>query len=225
MSFLHRLFPAGHFVISVLFLLAGFALIGAGHLVGISVGMAMLAGLVTGWWVLLPILTAGIEGPADEVALGVFGSEVRFFGAGVIGVAAVWTLLRIIGPILAGIRSAMAASRLRAAGGEGLPLIERDMPIKVVAGVIFASLLPIAVLLWLFVAGGPLESGAPSLIAGVISQGAAMDGLAAVLNKSETNEEEVVRAITSGELTHVPGMAGLPDASSWKTRLVAPLPE
>lgn len=145
-----------------------FALIGAGHLVGISVGMAMLAGLITGWWVLLPILTAGMEGPADEVALGVFGSDVRFFGAGVIGVAAVWTLLRIIGPILAGIRSAMAASRLRAAGGEGLPLVERDMPIKVVAGVILASLLPIAVLLWLFIAGGPLAEGAPSLIAGTL---------------------------------------------------------
>jgi D-xylose transport system ATP-binding protein len=31
--------------------------------------------------------------------------------------------------------------------------------------------------------------------------------LAAVLNKSETNEQEVVQAITAGTLTHVPGMA------------------
>ena len=144
-----------------------FALIGAGHLVGISVGMAMLVGLVTGWWILLPILTAGMEGPAEEVAGTVFGSDVRFFGAGVIGVAAVWTLLRIIGPILAGIRSAIAASRLRA-GGEGLPLVERDLPIKVVSGVILASLVPIAFLLWLFIAGGPLAGGAPSLIAGTL---------------------------------------------------------
>src|SRR3712207_1996884 len=42
-----------------------FALIGAGHLVGISVGMAMLVGLVTGWWIVLPILTAGLPGPAE----------------------------------------------------------------------------------------------------------------------------------------------------------------
>ena len=145
-----------------------FALIGAGHLVGLSVGMAMLAGLVAGWWILLPILTAGVPGPPEEVALAVFGSDVRFFGAGVIGVAAVWTLLRIIGPILAGIRSALAASRLRAAGGVGLPLVERDMPVKVVAAVILASLVPIAVLLWLFVAGGPLAAEAPSLIAGTL---------------------------------------------------------
>jgi D-xylose transport system ATP-binding protein len=31
--------------------------------------------------------------------------------------------------------------------------------------------------------------------------------LTAVLNKSETNEQEVVQAITAGTLTHVPGMA------------------
>ena len=145
-----------------------FALIGAGHLVGISVGMAMLAGLVIGSFGLLPILTAGVAGPAEEVARTVFGSEVRFFGAGVIGVAAVWTLLRIIGPILAGIRSAMAASRLRAAGGQGLPLVERDIPIKVVSAVILGSLLPIAILLWLFISGGPLASGAPVLIAATL---------------------------------------------------------
>src|SRR5687767_4016712 len=33
-----------------------FALIGAGHLVGLSVGMAMLTGMVLGWWIVLPIL-------------------------------------------------------------------------------------------------------------------------------------------------------------------------
>jgi putative OPT family oligopeptide transporter len=141
-----------------------FALIGAGHLVGISVGMAMLAGLVTGWWVVLPILTSGVEGPADEVANAVFRSDVRFFGAGVIGVAAIWTLLRIIGPILGGISSALAASRQREGGRGALPLVERDIPIGVVAAVILGSLVPIALLLWLFIAGGPLAGAAVPLI-------------------------------------------------------------
>jgi putative OPT family oligopeptide transporter len=141
-----------------------FALIGAGHLVGISVGAAMFAGLVIGWWILLPILTAGIEGPAEEVASAVFRADVRFFGAGVIGVAAVWTLLRIIGPIIGGIRSAIAASRLRGRGAEALALVERDIPIGIVGAVIAGSLVPIAVLLWLFIAGGPLEGSALPLI-------------------------------------------------------------
>src|SRR4030095_8525132 len=83
-----------------------FALVGAGHLVGISVGMAMLLGLIAGWWILLPILTSGMGGAAEEVATTIFRNDVRFFGAGVIGVAAVWTLLSIIGPMLDGSRSA-----------------------------------------------------------------------------------------------------------------------
>jgi putative OPT family oligopeptide transporter len=141
-----------------------FALIGAGHLVGISVGAAMFTGLVIGWWILLPILTAGVEGPAEEVASAVFRADVRFFGAGVIGVAAVWTLLRIIGPIVGGIRSAVAASRLRGRGAAALPLVERDIPIGIVGAVILGSLIPIAALLWLFIAGGPLEGAAVPLI-------------------------------------------------------------
>ena len=140
-----------------------FALIGAGHLVGISVGMAMFVGLVLGWWVLLPWLTAGLPGPPDEVAGAVFGAEVRFFGAGVIGVAAIWTLIKLIMPVLGGIRGALAASRART-GGDVLPLVERDIPIGRVGGVILLMLVPIAFLLWQFVADGPLAASAGSLI-------------------------------------------------------------
>src|SRR6185295_630119 len=140
-----------------------FALVGAGHLVGISVGMAMLVGLVIAWVILLPILTSGLPGAAEEVAGTLFRSDVRFFGAGVIGVAAIWTLLRLIGPIAGGIRGALAASRQRS-GGHALPLVERDIPIGTVALVILAMLVPIAFLLWQFVAGGPLASGAMTLI-------------------------------------------------------------
>ncbi|MGQ0588994.1 MAG: OPT family oligopeptide transporter [Sphingosinicella sp.] len=143
-----------------------FALIGAGHLVGISVGMALLTGLVIGWWIVLPIMTAGVPGAAEEVAGAVFRSEVRFFGAGVIGVAAIWALLRIIGPILKGIKGSLAASKLRGGGAEALPLVERDMPIGVVGTVILLSLAPIALLLWLFIAGGPLAPYAVPLIIG-----------------------------------------------------------
>ncbi|MGQ0559981.1 MAG: OPT family oligopeptide transporter, partial [Sphingosinicella sp.] len=144
-----------------------FALIGAGHLVGISVGMAMLVGLVTGWWIVLPILTAGVPGEAEEVATTIFRSDVRFFGAGVIAVAAVWTLFKLLRPVARGISSAMAASRSRNASG-GLPLVERDIPIHIVGGVILASLLPIAALLWLFIAGGPLAATALPLILGTL---------------------------------------------------------
>ncbi len=143
------------------------ALIGVGHLVGLSVGMAMLLGMAISWLGLVPWQTSGIEGDAATVAGDVFRSKVRFIGAGVIGVAAIWTLLKIIGPIIAGIRSAIDASALRASNVD-VPLIERDIPIKIVAGVILATMIPIAVLLWLFIAGGPLGGSAVPLIIGTI---------------------------------------------------------
>jgi putative OPT family oligopeptide transporter len=146
-----------------------FALMGVGHLVGISVGLAMFLGLVIGWWILLPILTAQspLPGGPEEWARAVFSRDVRFFGAGVIGVAAVWTLLKIAGPVLGGIRSAMAASGARR-GGEALALEERDLPIATVGFGSLAILAPIAWLLWTLIAGGPLEGSAALLIGGAL---------------------------------------------------------
>lgn len=138
------------------------ALIGVGHLVGLAVGIAMLVGLALSYGVLLPWLTApGIAGADDLAALvnTIFREKVRFIGAGTIGVAAVWTLIKIIGPIIGGVRSALVASRARTLGGQqSLPLTERDLPIGIVFGTILASMLPIAALLWLFAQGGPIAA-------------------------------------------------------------------
>ena len=144
-----------------------FALLGAGHLVGISVGMAMFAGVIIGWWIVLPILTSGgsITGTAEVIATTVFRSDVRFFGAGVIGVAAIWTLLKIAGPVVGGVRSALAASAAKR-GGVVLALEERDIPIGIVGIASLAMLVPIGILLWTTLQGGPLEASAIGLIAG-----------------------------------------------------------
>ncbi len=147
-----------------------FALLGAGHLVGISVGMAMFTGVVIGWWVLLPILTSAgsVTGTAEVIATTVFRSDVRFFGAGVIGVAAIWTLLKIAGPVVGGVRSALAASAAKR-GGEVLALEERDIPIGIVGIASLAMLVPIGILLWTVLQGGPLEASAIGLIAGSLA--------------------------------------------------------
>lgn len=144
-----------------------FALFGVGHLVGLSVGMAQLVGMVTGWWVLLPILTQGGAGDAETLANTVFRADVRFFGAGVIAIAAIWTLIKIAGPVLGGIRSAMAASRARQ-GGQALAIEEQDMSINWVFGGSLALMLPIGWLLWSELAGGPLAGASFALVAGAI---------------------------------------------------------
>lgn len=135
------------------------ALIGVGHLVGLAVGLAILSGIVIGFGVLLPIYTAGGAPAGTDLAdfvSGVFRAKIRFIGAGTIGVAAIWTLLRVIGPIVRGIAGALAASRARAAQGyAGLDLTERDLPIGLVGGTILVLMLPIAGLLASFASGGP----------------------------------------------------------------------
>ncbi|MGB6308455.1 MAG: oligopeptide transporter, OPT family, partial [Steroidobacteraceae bacterium] len=123
--------------------------------------------IIIGWGFLVPILT-GLSPTADSAqhaALAVFRTDLRFFGAGVIGIAAIWTFSRILGPIVAGLRSAMAASSARAVHGHVLPLVERDLPIKIVGAITAATLALIALLLWRFIAGGPLAAHAPVLIA------------------------------------------------------------
>jgi putative OPT family oligopeptide transporter len=141
------------------------ALFGVGHLVGLSVGAAMLVGIIMAWGVLVPTLSAAaaMADSAQHAAQAVFRTDIRFFGAGVIGVAALWTFSRILGPIVSGLSSAMAASKARA-GSQLLPLTERDLPIKIVGAVIALVLGLIALLLWQFIAGGTLAAHAPTLI-------------------------------------------------------------
>src|SRR3954471_471640 len=147
-----------------------FALLGVGHLVGISVGAAMALGLFIAWGVAMPWLTAIAPHPAGmslaDLAGDVWVHQVRFLGAGVIGVAAIWTLLIVIGPIVRGLASAFAASRARKAGdGGALPIHERDIPIGLVALGSLAMLVPIG---WLLAheLGGAAGAQAPLVIAG-----------------------------------------------------------
>ena len=95
------------------------ALLGAGHLVGLSVGMAMLTGLVIAWAIAVPILTS-LQPAAAGVALAahttdIWRTQVRFIGAGAIGVAAIYTLATLAKPVLSGLVSTLAASRSRGA--------------------------------------------------------------------------------------------------------------
>ena len=91
------------------------ALVGAGHLVGLSVGMAMLTGLIIAWAIAVPILTS--MQPAAEGAtlaahtLGIWRTQVRFIGAGAIAVAAIYTLARLAKPVVGGLVSTLASSR------------------------------------------------------------------------------------------------------------------
>jgi putative OPT family oligopeptide transporter len=143
------------------------ALIGVGHLVGVTVGFAMIVGLVISYFVLLPTLTWGdISGgdAVEDIVSSTFSHDVRFIGAGAIGIAAIWTLLKIVGPIVRGIRAAAVSTRARRSGNQ-VELTERDLPIGIVGGTIAVSLIPIGLLLWWFLESTQIGGNKPLLIA------------------------------------------------------------
>ncbi|WP_291480265.1 oligopeptide transporter, OPT family [Corynebacterium sp.] len=142
------------------------ALIGVGHLVGPTVGVAMIVGLLISFGVLLPSFTGGevpVVGDISDVVSETFASDVRFVGAGAMAVAAVWTLVKIIGPVVRGIAASLAASRARRQG-EQVALTERDIPVKVLVVGVLGLMLPIGWLLWSFLSGTGVSHHTGSLI-------------------------------------------------------------
>ena len=161
-----------------------FALLGAGHLIGLTVGLAQLFGLILAWCIAVPILTSpdtiawltanGIpsiattlpaDAPAEELAGTVWAREVRFMGAGVIGVAAIWTLMKLAGPLVGGLTSALAAQSRRK-GGQTLDRVEQDIPINLVGAISVACLVGIAGLLAWFAQSSPTLAGSAWLLVG-----------------------------------------------------------
>ena len=139
------------------------ALLGAGHLVGLSVGMAMLVGLIIAWAVSVPILTAmnpapeGVDLATHTVTI--WRTQVRFIGAGAIGVAAIYTLARLAKPVLGGLASTLRASRATAIADD----LDRDISASWIVGLTIACLIVSGVLAFTFTRGTTLEPHALTL--------------------------------------------------------------
>jgi putative OPT family oligopeptide transporter len=103
------------------------ALLGAGHLVGLSVGMAMLVGQIISWVIAVPILTSMQPATVGQTlaahTTAIWSTQVRFLGAGTIAVAAVYTLIRLAKPVVGGLVSTLAASRAAATSDDS----DRDL--------------------------------------------------------------------------------------------------
>lgn len=146
------------------------SLIGIGHLVGLTVGLAMFLGVIISYGVILPIKSAGefaANSDVADVVSTVFKNDVRFVGAGAIAIAAIWTLLKLIAPIVKGIVDALASARARREGVT-VDITERDIPFPIVGGTIVFMLLPIGLLLWDFVHGTALSGTAGGIIAATV---------------------------------------------------------
>ncbi|WP_312429374.1 OPT family oligopeptide transporter [Achromobacter sp.] len=141
------------------------ALLGAGYLIGIVAGLAMLTGLVIAWGIAVPILTAMGDMPAGATlasyATGLWSSQVRFIGAGVIAVGAIWTLATLFVPMARGVKASFSALTKEGAARAGAaPRTERDLSAGWISAV---TLVLVAILVFtfqVFLSGTPLSSGA-----------------------------------------------------------------
>jgi putative OPT family oligopeptide transporter len=148
------------------------ALFAVGHLVGLWVGVAMGVGALIGWAWGVPHYSA-LADAADaakgtaEFAATIWSHKVRFVGAGTIGVAAIWTLAKLVKPVVSGLASAIAASRVRKAGQAAmLPRTEQDIPIGTVGLIMVVCFVPIAFLLGHFAVESGLGDHWVALVAG-----------------------------------------------------------
>ena len=151
--------PAGSVAFRVA---AGFspALLAAGYLMGAAAGIAVLAGLVLCWGLVVPWLTAHASPAAgqdiSDLATQLWSAKARFLGAGVIGVSALWTVGTLARPILQAIRhqSAHGAKEVSAESGD----TDKDMPRSWMLAI---GLVALAVLY--FVVSGFLQQHMPEL--------------------------------------------------------------
>lgn len=138
------------------------ALLGAGYLIGITSGMAILAGTVLSWYVFVPYLTATMI-PADGQSMAAFASsiwahKVRFIGAGTIGIAAIWTLITLAKPIIEGMKMSVSAMG-RSASEKNLHRTDTDMTPKSIAIVFTLIVIGLLGTFYSFVAEANLSVG------------------------------------------------------------------
>lgn len=99
------------------------ALLGAGYLVGLTGGIAILLGISIAWGIAVPYFSSHIPQPSDmemaAFAMKLWKEKVRFIGAGTIGIAAVWTLLMLLKPMVEGMKMSFKSF------GGGAPAAER----------------------------------------------------------------------------------------------------
>ena len=137
------------------------ALLGAGYLIGIASGIAILVGVLIAWAGFVPYLTnvfAPDGGATAKFAMGIWKSKVRFIGAGAIGIAAIWTLITLIKPIIEGMKISVKSMNSSAAERE-THRMDTDMSTKSVLIVFAIILIGLVITFWDFVSAVPISAG------------------------------------------------------------------
>lgn len=135
------------------------ALLGAGYLIGIVGGIAMLIGVIFTWGVAVPYFTMSEDIAADasliDSAMTVWKTKVRYIGVGTIGIAAIWTLLILMKPMIEGM---VHSFRMLKGGQEASEhRIDIDLSPKTMIYILIATVALIVISLHHFIAAAPIS--------------------------------------------------------------------
>ncbi len=128
------------------------ALLSVGYIVGLNVGIVVLAGAMLSWNIAIPYYVAnvlpyqaelaqaaaGLE--AEDLAGFIWSKQIRYLGVGAMLVGGIWALISLRHSLLSGVRSGLAAARASAAG-QIIAHTEQDLPMKsVLLGILLFTL-------------------------------------------------------------------------------------
>ena len=127
------------------------ALLGVGYIVGLNIGIVVLAGAMISWNVAIPIyaahflagnpdLAAAAAGLSAEDTAGlIWSKQIRYLGVGSMLVGGIWALIVLRSSLLSGVRSGLAATR--AGASAVVAHTEQDLPMKwVLIGIVLFTL-------------------------------------------------------------------------------------
>ena len=139
------------------------ALVGAGYLIGIASGLAMLVGILIAWAGFVPYFTMTEALPdgqtLQQFASAVYQQRVRLIGAGAMGVAAVWTLLTLARPVIDGVKESISGARADNGDAKDLHRMDIDMSLKSIGAVFFVTVAGLLAIFYAFVSPENISSG------------------------------------------------------------------
>ncbi len=133
------------------------ALISVGYIVGLNIAVLVFVGGAISWYVAIPIFSGFFldnspdllalyqnGGSAEDLAWGIWTSQIRYVGVGAMVVGGIWALISMRRSLVDGIKSGL--HKYKSGDAQNAPHTERDIPMNYVLIGIVIFVLPIFVL-------------------------------------------------------------------------------
>jgi len=121
------------------------ALVAVGYIVGRNIAILVFAGGALSWLVAMPAYTWSVGGYQEatlDTAYEIWSTKIRYLGVGAMVVGGVWSIIKLIGPLIRGIQSSISAYQ-KMSSGDAVERTELDIPIRWVFTALALSVVPL----------------------------------------------------------------------------------